>query len=520
MSLKTMPALRLDPVRMLSCLTLALAFLLSGFELPGQAGQGVTATGARVAGDESRTRFVADVTQSVSFTVYVLPDPYRVMIDLPDVSFDLPPGSGQKTRGLIKEYRYGQVDQGRARIVLDAKGPVLIEKSFIVPPQAGQPARIVVDLVPTTGDTFAATLKLDELSSMAAIADAEANQDSQDRRDGGESQDSQNSQAEEPPGEAAPAASAVPEVEPAEAAIVPEAPDELAAIAEDVLAAVPDEADVAQTGEGNTAFIPKPVIKPETRSEPEQGAATVAPIPEKPAAPERKNGRKLIVIDPGHGGIDPGAIGVKKTKEKDVVLAFALELRDRLEAQGNVDVVLTRSADEFLTLKKRVRIARDHAADLFIAVHADTVRGPAARGATIYTLSEKASDAEAEALAHKENRADIIGGVDLDTENEEVTDILIDLVQRESKNHSLYFARHAVAEMKGATGFTGKPMRSAGFMVLKAPDVPSVLVELGYLSSKQDEQQLTSPKWRANVAAAMARAVDKYFSQQLAQKSD
>jgi len=143
-----------------------------------------------------------------------------------------------------------------------------------------------------------------------------------------------------------------------------------------------------------------------------------------------------------------------------------------------------------------------------------------ARGATIYTLSEKASDAEAEALAHKENRADIIAGIDLGTESEEVTDILIDLVQRESKSHSLLFARKAVAEMKTATHFTGKPLRSAGFVVLKAPDVPSVLIELGYLSSTHDEQQLVSLEWQNRVAAAMATAVARYFQTEVAVRAD
>jgi N-acetylmuramoyl-L-alanine amidase len=226
-----------------------------------------------------------------------------------------------------------------------------------------------------------------------------------------------------------------------------------------------------------------------------------------------------VVIDPGHGGIDPGAIGARKTREKDVVLAYGLELRKVLEASGSIDVMMTRSDDRFLTLKERVRIARDNEADLFIAIHADTVRGPEARGATIYTLSEKASDAEAEALAHKENRADIIAGVHLEAESEEVTDILIDLVQRESKTHALVFAKKAVAEMKPVTSFTGKPMRSAGFMVLKAPDVPSVLVELGYLSSRHDEEQLTDPAWREKVASAMARAIQKYFAQQMAARA-
>ncbi len=399
------------------------------------------ATGVRIGGDGTRTRFVADLSGAVSYTVYVLPDPYRVMIDLPGVRFDLAPDSGTKTRGLITAFRYGEVDAGRSRIVIDTEGPVLIEKSFIVDRKGGQPARIVVDLVKTTAEAFRAAYKSDEDISRDAIAEANA-------------------------GEAA----------------------------EDIASAAP---------------IPRP--KPGTEPAPE--AKDEAPPKLRP------DGRRLIVIDPGHGGVDPGAIGRHRTKEKDVVLAFGLRLRDILSKRGNYEVVMTRSGDKFLSLKERVRVARDNEADLFIAIHADTVRGQEARGATIYTLSEKASDAEAEALAHKENRADIIGGIDLGLESEEVTDILIDLVQRESKNHATFFARGAVGEMKAVTKFTGKPLRSAGFVVLKAPDVPSVLVELGYLSSKHDESQLTSPLWRDKVASAMARAIDKYFTLQVAARS-
>ncbi len=449
-------------------LALALLFLLSGIRVPPAAAADPVATGARVGGDEVRTRFVADLTMPVGYTVYVLPDPYRVMIDLPGVRFDLPPDAGRRTRGLIAEYRYGEVEPGRSRIVIDTTGPVLIEKSFVVEPQAGQPARIVVDLVQTTEEAFAAALKSDEKTSMAAIAEA-----AQDRKP-----------VDEVVADASSPASEQPE---------PQLSDEAAAAAEETALAAP---------------LPRP--KPGTEPPPAE--------PDKPLL-KRHDGRRLVVIDPGHGGIDPGAIGLKKTKEKDVVLAFGLKLRDYLKQTGNIEVVMTRSDDRFLPLKERVRIARENAADLFIAIHADTVRGPEARGATIYTLSEKASDAEAEALAHKENRADIIGGIDLEAESEEVTDILIDLVQRESKTHSVFFARKAVSEMQTVTSFTGKPMRSAGFVVLKAPDVPSVLVELGYLSSKHDEAQLTSPEWRSKVAGAMAKAIQKYFSQQVAAKT-
>ena len=418
MTLATASPCRWAAARLLPGLMLAGLFLLAGFRLPvADAADMPVATAARVAGDETRTRFVADLTVPVGYTVYVMANPYRVMIDLPQVSFSLPEGAGENTRGLVNRYRFGPVDDAHSRIVLDTDGPVLIDKAFLQKPKDGQPARIVVDIVRTTQETFDAQL------------------------------------------------------------------------------AAENETDAAEA-------IP-------TDTPPDTGKAA-------PAAPRE---RKLVVIDPGHGGIDPGAIGVRKTKEKDVVLAFGLKLKRVLEASGTIDVVMTRSDDRFLTLRERVKVARHNQADLFIAIHADTVRGQDARGATIYTLSEKASDAEAEALAHKENRADIIAGVDLEAENQEVTDILIDLAQRESKTHSLVFAKKAIAEMAPVTAFTGKPMRSAGFMVLKAADVPSVLIELGFLSSKQDESQLTSPAWQQKVAAAMGRAIDKYFATQLAARS-
>ncbi|MCB1380010.1 MAG: N-acetylmuramoyl-L-alanine amidase [Alphaproteobacteria bacterium] len=420
--------------------TLALALVL----VAGPAAAEAVATAARVGGDEDRTRFVADLSETVGYSVYVLPNPYRVVIDLPDVRFDLPPDAGSQARGLISEYRYGEMDDARSRIVIDTKGPVLIEKSFVVEPQAGQPARIVVDLVRTSHDAFMKTYEAEAQASGQPAAHAASETREIDRN-------------------------------------------------------------------GEAAVIPIPRPKPGTEPPP---AST------KKAAALPPRDRKLIVIDPGHGGIDPGAIGLKKTLEKDVVLAFGLHLRDHLSKDGRYEVVMTRSGDEFLTLRDRVRVAREREADLFIAIHADTVRGPAASGATIYTLSEKASDAEAEALAHKENRADIIGGLDLGTENEEVAGILIDLAQRESKKHAVFFARKAVNEMRTVTHFTGKPLRSAGFVVLKAPDVPSVLVELGYLSTAKDETQLSSPKWQDAVSAAMARAVDKYFSTEVAVRID
>jgi N-acetylmuramoyl-L-alanine amidase len=216
--------------------------------------------------------------------------------------------------------------------------------------------------------------------------------------------------------------------------------------------------------------------------------------------------------------MDPGAIGTQKTKEKDVVLAFGLALKSAIESSGKFDVLMTRTDDRFLTLKERVMFARQHHADMFIAIHADTLRGQTARGATIYTLSDKASDAEAAALAEKENHVDLIAGVDLAAESPEVTDILIDLVQRESKAHATFFARKVASELETVTLMTGKPIRSAGFVVLKAPDVPSVLLELGYLSSRQDEELMTNESWRKRVAASLNAAIERYFATEIAQR--
>jgi N-acetylmuramoyl-L-alanine amidase len=224
----------------------------------------------------------------------------------------------------------------------------------------------------------------------------------------------------------------------------------------------------------------------------------------------------VVVIDPGHGGIDPGAVSPSGSAEKDVVRGFSEVLKQALEATGRYDVHLTRSDDVFLSLRDRVQFARRHKADLFIAIHADALRRGTARGATVYTLADKASDAEAEALAHKENRSDIIAGVDLEAESEQITGILIDLAQREAKNHATIFAKQLVGELKPVAKLNSRPLRSAGFRVLMAPDVPSVLFELGYLSNRTDETLLLSPKWRSGVAAAMAAAIERYFATQLA----
>jgi len=228
--------------------------------------------------------------------------------------------------------------------------------------------------------------------------------------------------------------------------------------------------------------------------------------------------RPIVVIDPGHGGIDNGTVAPTGIMEKQIVLDFALLLRDQLEQSGKYRVVMTRTDDTFVPLADRVRMARIRQAALFISIHADALRKGEgeAQGATIYTLSETASDAEAGRLAENENRADVIAGIDLSHESTDVADILIDLAQRETKAYSMHLAKSLVAGMRKVARMHKNPLKSAGFKVLKAPDVPSVLVELGYVSSEADLKQLTSGTWQAKTAGAIARSVDAFFSTKVA----
>lgn len=233
-------------------------------------------------------------------------------------------------------------------------------------------------------------------------------------------------------------------------------------------------------------------------------------------AAERPDKRFTVVIDPGHGGIDGGAESRGGTVEKTITLAFALELRKKLTDTGLYDVYLTREKDEFLRLDERVRIARQREADLFISIHADTINLKGIRGATVYTVSDKASDAESKALADRENLADALAGIEIKEENHEVADILFDLIRRETHGYSIRFARSLVGELSRSIGMINNPHRSAGFRVLKAPDVPSVLVELGYLSNPDDEEQLRSADWRAKAADSISKAVAAFATLKVA----
>lgn len=220
----------------------------------------------------------------------------------------------------------------------------------------------------------------------------------------------------------------------------------------------------------------------------------------------------LVMLDPGHGGKDPGAIGVSGTYEKNVALAAAFELRKLLEHSGRYRVAMTRAADHFVPLEERVARAQEHGAELFVSMHADSVTDHSVRGASVYTLAAHASDAQTAQLAARENSVDRFGGSGFHGVSPEVARILASLVRRETRIGSARLARDLVGSLDNSVPMLTNPERHAGFVVLKAADIPSVLVEMGFMSNRKDEAELRQPKHRAVVAGAMRDAVDAYFA--------
>ena len=368
------------------------------------------ATDVRLGGDETQTRFVMDLSRKIDLHVFTLADPYRVVVDIPQITFRLPSKAGETGRGLIKAFRFGLVMPGGSRIVIDLGKPARVEKAFVVDPVEGAPARLVLELAATDREGFLRKVAFDQRFARAQ-------------------------------------------------------------------APLPRE---QQSSSGDV--------------------------------------RPLIVLDPGHGGIDTGTKGPNGQMEKDIVLDFAKRLREKVESLGKYRVLLTRSDDTFVPLAERVRFAREAGAALLLSIHADSLprREGDAQGATVYTLSETATDPAAARLAEQENRADVIAGVDLKDQPDDVAGILIDLAQRETKTFSTQFAHKLVATIKRTARLHKEPLKSAGFRVLRAPDVPSVLVELGYVSNKEDLQSLLSDSWRDRTADAMTSAIDGYFSTHIA----
>ncbi len=379
----------------------------------------VTAKGASVKGNKARTTFSLDLSSGVMAEVFTLADPYRVIIDLPDVTFHLPAGAGSKGDGLVSAFRYGLISDGKARIVLDTSAPVLIERAEMTPLK-GTSVQLGLELVPTTPRIF-----------------------------GAGSGGSTNAQ------------------------------------------------QATMTAKADDAALP-PVAKPSDRVKP------------------------VIVIDPGHGGVDPGAISPSHVPEKKVVLAVAKKLQAHLEKSGAYDVRMTRVSDIFVPLDERVKISRKLAADLFISLHADAIAqknfAQTVRGATVYTLSERASDEDARLMAEKENASDAIAGLqtaEMDDKGQ-VRNILIDLLQRETANFSADFSNSLVGRLRRTISLSRDPQKSAAFRVLRQSDTPSVLLELGYLSHAKDAKLMNTSAWQRKVAASITSAVDSYFSKRTA----
>ena len=220
---------------------------------------------------------------------------------------------------------------------------------------------------------------------------------------------------------------------------------------------------------------------------------------------------KVIVIDPGHGGKDSGAIGKLKILEKNVTLEVAKKLNKKLNESSHFKSFLTRNSDKYINLRQRVNLARGYKADLFISLHADSNFKRNVRGVSIYTLSETASDKEAEALAKRENKSDLIDGLDLSVESKEVRNILIDLTQRETMNQSSNFVNYLINEFKKRTKLLQRTHRFAGFAVLKAPDIPSVLIEMGYLSNIKDAKLLISSDYHKKIVESISSSIESYF---------
>jgi N-acetylmuramoyl-L-alanine amidase len=364
------------------------------------------AVAAALAGDAEKTQLVLTLSQEVPARVFLMERPDRVIVDLPEVNFQLPAEAGRRRAGLVSSFRYGLFAAGRSRIVIDLAQPALVSR---------------IDAV--AGDDGFALLRLELTRS-----------DRQAFRRAAESLD------------------------------------------------------------------PAPMT-----------ASRPAP------SPNRRDVRPLIAIDPGHGGIDPGAIATSGAHEKDIVFGFADRLRRRLEGSGRYRVLMTRDHDMFVPLDERVRIARDAKADLFVSIHADSISAaPHVRGFTVYTGSEQASDTESQRLAERENKADAAAGLDLEGTPGDVADILQDLTLRETRSFSQRFAQKVVGAIDPVMALSKKPQRQAAFRVLRAPDVPSVLVELGYLSSREDIDLLLSETWRDRTTAAMTAAIDRFFATRVA----
>ncbi len=427
-------------------------FLLIWTAMPvqGNLGQAKAAsnvvTDIRIGTFGNQTRVVFEFTEPISIKFFALDNPYRIVVDMPEVGWRLPSKPLPSAIGVFLRLRYGLYKPGNSRVVLDLKGPVLVSHAGLMAFDEQYGHRLVIELKSTTKAKFNEALKKRIFS-------------------------------------------------------------------------IPSKNSLNRSSTA-TLFkaptLPSRKLKIKTKSfgnhKTKIGTRSFQIPPRKPPHKSKKVRPYTVMIDPGHGGLDPGAIGLSGIYEKSVTLAMARELRIELKKYKNINVVLTRDRDVFVPLRERIRLARKAETDLFISIHADSIKNSNISGPSVYTLSERASDKEAAMLAEKENKVDLIAGIDLSEQTPDVTGILIDLAQRETKNRSVRFAGKLIKALKKRTSLLRKTHRFAGFVVLKAPDVPSVLLELGFLSSPKDERALQDHRYRAHLAAGIAEAVNAYFA--------
>ncbi|MCY4035162.1 MAG: N-acetylmuramoyl-L-alanine amidase [Hyphomicrobiales bacterium] len=376
------------------------------------------------------TRFVLEMSDVLSYQVFVLESPPRLVVVLPTHEWELPRQGRLTLSTLLNSYRHESFASGGGRVVVTSEQPIRVKRSFLLPKEQDRNVRIVVDV---------------EGVGASDIEDG---------------------------------------IEEGFLETVPLAPS-----------ATPPSSSVPSRASDS---VPLPRTRAETT--PRQ------------TIPRQTPPRHVVVLDAGHGGPDPGALGVLGTKEKEVVLEFVHELTKQLREHGGYHVVLTREGDMGVGLGSRVLRARESQAALFVSVHADSLKEKHVGGFSVYTLSEVASDREAAALARQENAVDALIGVTLDREEGEVRDILIDLSLRDTKNLSVKFARMLLDRVGEKTPLLSKSHRFAGFRVLKAPDVPSVLVELGFLTNREDESRMVSSAWRRMVARQFVLAMGDFFA--------
>lgn len=415
--------------------------------------QGQSIEGIRTGLGAGGTRLTVDLGVKSDFRAFHLANPYRIVLDLPSSKW-LSPKSGLMSGGLVRGYRSGTLEGGQTRIIFDLGRAAVISNASFLPKNSFDKNRIVIDLAPSSANLFNA-----RLPQVYGSRDLK--------------------------GTIAPPPAAISSYAREQDRIVRSAglPSEDSDVTDMVRQKQPDlSAEKA----------------PENR--------TAAPI-------SRKQARKyIVVIDAGHGGEDPGAAGRGGIIEKRITLAVAKELERQLSETGRYRAILTRSTDKYIKLRERVAIAKRAKADLFISIHADKIDRTGVRGASIYTLSQNASDNETARLADQENNSGVVAGVDLANESQDVADILLDLAMREKMNESKLFARYL------ETAFRDKSIRllpnshrAAGFAVLKAPDVPAALIETGFLSNPDEAKLLSTSAFQRRIASAMLDGIDAYF---------